>query len=334
MYQSNIHRHTIHYLMSNIHIPVFNRFLCLEEQLPSFVKKYTSKNTTLILDYALEHQQSFSEKVCKKYTEQLQTYPQCFHAIKCSTFGQPQDWERNIFRVLDTQINKTQIQKKGKYLIDAENVEIQQSIEDLTGACIHAYNKETPQIFKTYQMYRRDSLETLKYDLQYYEKQNLYHGVKLVRGAYLKQDMSSGVLFSTKKETDDCYNRALEMLLDHKMQYGNIEYILATHNTKSIDLHSNLLYEKYKIDIDGGRDRDRDVENRNTPLYSNGEQIQIQKQKQKPPFIFYTASLLGFTPKYKTHKHLIYLPYGNITDTLPYLIRRLYENYEILKWLF
>ena len=51
------------------------------------------------------------------------------------------------------------------------------------------------------------------------------------------------------------------------------------------------------------------------------------------------AHLMGMSDKlsnklaknYVTYK---YLPYGNFRDTLPYLIRRLYENYPMIFYLF
>lgn len=279
--------------ISRIHIPIFNRFICLEKQLPYFINKCKKGNNNVIIDYAVENQNNVDFNIKNRIIQQVNTYPSCFHAIKCSMFGTSNnDWYNNINDIIETNTNT-------KYLIDAETVSIQDNIYNLTDKLITTYNKDKVVIYKTYQMYRKDALDLLQHDLINYQKQNLYLGIKLVRGAYLKQDRDTGKLCTNKIDTDNNYNTSIKMIVKHRFKHDNINYILATHNRESI-LHHNTINNTHKSPIN---------------------------------MHYHTATLLGFTPKYDTHNHLVYLPYGDITNTIPYLMRRLYENYEILKWL-
>lgn len=119
-------------------------------------------------------------------------------------------------------------------------------------------------------------------------------GIKLVRGAYYNQDFKYNILHSCKNNTDNDYNNAIKILSE-----TNIKTIIATHNNYSCDLA--LKYQK----------------NNN--------------------FLF--AQLLGMNDKLSDYlinenqKVFKYIPYGNPIISIPYLTRRLYENYDILKYI-
>lgn len=139
---------------------------------------------------------------------------------------------------------------------------------------------------------------------QMYKKKSLYYikkdldtynkiGFKLVRGAYYSKYDNS--LFKLKKNTDTNYNKAIEYLITNT----NNKICIATHNEKSV---------KYALSFKSG----------NNVSY---------------------AQLLGMGDK--TTNYLInknkpvfkYVPYGNFFDIYPYLLRRLYENYNIIKYI-
>jgi hypothetical protein len=80
-------------------------------------------------------------------------------------------------------------------MIDAEDEINQDKIEKITDNLLRDYNQFEPLIFKTYQMYRKDSYNKLFSDLLLHE--NL--GIKLVRGAYHNKDKYSGKLYLTKE---------------------------------------------------------------------------------------------------------------------------------------
>lgn len=152
---------------------------------------------------------------------------------------------------------------------------------------------KTAKLYKTYQMYRYDSLNELKRDLVMYP--NL--GVKLVRGAYhMKQDKD---LFQSKKETDDNYNAAVELLLT--TNHPNINICFATHNKESIHLAIEIMkYRECHNNISFAQLLDM-ADDVSTNLVKNG------------------------------HKVFKYVPFGNPIDTFPYLFRRLKENVGILQ---
>ena len=141
-------------------------------------------------------------------------------------------------------------------------------------------------------MYRNDSFDILKKDLDFFKNKNKNFGIKLVRGAYLNEDLNTGLLYSEKEETDINYNNAIELLSN----YEN-DVIIATHNNLSC-------------------------------------KIALQYEKK-----FKYAQLLGMNNKLSDYllkqdqDVYKYIPYGKWSDSIPYLTRRLYENYSILQYI-
>jgi proline dehydrogenase len=183
--------------------------------------------------------------------------------------------------------------------------EIEQKIYD---KLLRIYNRDRVYLYKTYQMYRRDSMETLVNDINISRSIPIHLGIKLVRGAYLEKDKKTGVLFDTKEQTDQQYNLALEYVLEQINTNSHLKLLVATHNNKSIDL---VLNKKILL----------------------ARQIEFARQARQIEF----AQLLGMNDKasklihengYKVYK---YVPYGSYLETYPYLMRRFYENYQILQ---
>ncbi len=181
-------------------------------------------------------------------------------------------------------------------LLDAENNKLYEKEQNCYDKIINTYNTSDDfKIFKTIQCYRKDSMNTLIEDIMKYP--NL--GLKLTRGAYYEQDFKENVLFDNKYDTDRNYNNAIRYVLK-KMKNNNIKLMIATHNDESMDLAiSNFKIDKKRV---------------------------------------YFAQLLGMNDAasyklledgYKVYK---YVPYGSLRETLPYFTRRLYENYDILKY--
>lgn len=190
-------------------------------------------------------------------------------------------------------------------LIDAENVQFQDKINQLTNMLIETHNDKSIKIYKTYQMYRKDSLDVLNEDLNKYP----FLGVKLVRGAYYSTDKDSGMLFTNKEDTDVSFDKSVKMMFDkieqNDLLFKNYKAFICTHNEKDIDIMIN----KFIKNKDNLKDK------------------------------IYHASLYGFINNktdeilrsdIKTYK---YLPYGKIEDSIPYLTRRLYENPTIINYL-
>ena len=186
--------------------------------------------------------------------------------------------------------------------IDAERVGQQDIIDSLTNKMIEKYNQTEPVIFKTYQMYRRDTLQKLKSDIKTYP----YLGVKLVRGAYHHQDEHSGQLFNSIEDTHENYNAGIHCILSkEQIVTGHLKVLFASHNESSVRYATNIL--------------------------------ELLPELAKDNVAF--AQLLGMSDKlsdrlafcgYDVKK---YVPYGPAHKMIPYLVRHLYENMGILQYL-
>ena len=118
-------------------------------------------------------------------------------------------------------------------------------------------------------------------------------GIKLVRGAYYNNNDTE--LFNNKIDTDYSYNNGIEYLINNNIE----NVVLATHNSESID---------YSISLSA----------KNNIMYAQllgmGDNISNNLVK-------------------KNKKVFKYVPYGNIFELYPYLLRRLYENMDMIKHL-
>lgn len=285
-------------IFNSINIPIYNRFIATEGQVDKIIRNLKNKNINPIVDYAIEKAGANSALVVDKVKNQVIKYPNDITALKLSVLD---------LKNMDNCFNNCTLIHKAspntKLLVDAEQDSLQPIINEISDNLIIQHNIEKPIFFKTYQMYRTDSLDKLKFDLYFFNKIGVYHGIKLVRGAYYQEDFKKGVLHSNKSETDNDYNKAISLIVDSAYKNQNINAIIATHNKQSVDFFLSKM-ENIKDDN----------------FYKN----------------FNTATLMGFEPKYPIYpetniQHLMYLPYGPIMDTLPYLSRRLIENWEMIK---
>lgn len=211
-------------------------------------------------------------------------------AIKLSSF----DFDTNI---LNNLINNS-IKKKIQVIIDAEKNDDNEIYQNISNNLILNFNKEFPNVIKTYQMYRKDSLDNLKNDLILCNQNNVYLGTKLVRGAYWNSEHKEGHLYTSKYETDLNFDKGIILLSEN---YNKNYNILATHNKQSIHFANNI------------------------NNYNNQQ-------------IFSYAHLLGMGERnynFEKYKNIhVYIPYGPYKEMLPYLIRRLYENIDTIKYMF
>ena len=189
--------------------------------------------------------------------------------------------------------------KRKRVLIDAEEVIHSQQVNDITNELIKVHNTSFINIYKTYQMYKKDQLNLLSNDLSHFP----FLGIKLVRGAYYNQDKNTNQLFKLKSETDESFKSAMNLMF--KTNSENVRTFICTHNRENIDEMINR---------------------------SKSSSFSLSNK-------IYHASLYGFIPneteriKKANIKAFKYLPYGEIEDAMPYLMRRLYENPKILYYL-
>lgn len=117
-------------------------------------------------------------------------------------------------------------------MIDAEQSSIQPAIDAVAQYLARKYNQRHCVVWNTYQMYLKDSLTRLDWDLT---AGRAITGVKLVRGAYMNSE-PPGLLHGSIEDTHASYNDAIRMCV----QSQRLEMMVATHNRESIELATSL----------------------------------------------------------------------------------------------
>lgn len=268
-------------------------YITVEKHIHRVIRQYSLKKVTPILDYAIEHNDNvehIKEYVKKKITL-FQKFPLTAHSLKLSSIGLNYGhYEELMFEA----------QKNGCVcLIDAEDYCIQNTIDFQTNMMV-MNNFGLPQnivmqMFKTYQMYRKDSMEHLLEDIEMFKTFGLTHNIKLVRGAYLFGDRKYGIIHDSKEETDTNYNNAVRMLTTIAHTNPKMNVIFATHNKTSIDMFKH-----------------------------------IQKPNMHHAVLMGMENHLHFNdPKYQINR-MVHIPFGPIHKTYPYMLRRLLENNQIV----
>ncbi len=190
--------------------------------------------------------------------------------------------------------------------IDAEHSWIQNAIDDLANRMMELYNKEKPIVYNTYQLYRNDRLAYLKHSFELAVKGNYFLGAKLVRGAYMEKERARALqmnypspIHNTKEETDKDYDAALLFCADN---INRIAICAGTHNESSSMLLAELMTKKN--------------------ISSSNQHIFFSQLLGMSDHISYNLADAG----YNVAK---YVPYGPVSEVLPYLIRRAQENTSV-----
>ena len=280
------------FIRKNIFKPIFSHLTAGEtiESLKHKINHLHTQNLFPIVDYIKESNisnHSINNSILH-YIKLSDISNIDYIGIKLSSFGFNED---KIDYLCDALIERDK-----KILIDAEDVNNQDKINKITNNLLEKYNTNDLHIYKTYQMYRKDSYCMLKNDINNFN----YLGIKLVRGAYYHQDYKSGKLFTDISYTDAAYHDAMDLIFSSK----NTHSFICTHNYISI----------YKLldFVENNKEESNKLAHASLYGFINGETDKIIKS--------------GIT----TYK---YLPYGQFDESIPYLTRRLYENPKILFYL-
>jgi proline dehydrogenase len=193
-----------------------------------------------------------------------------------------------------------------RIFIDAEESWIQDTIDTLAYEMMDRYNHERPIVYNTYQLYRWESFEHLKRDIDEAHAKGYYLGAKLVRGAYLEKERLRAheeeyqdPIQATKEATDHDFNASIDYCLENR---GTVSFCLGTHNEYSC---------LYCID----RMQSLDIQANDTHIYF----AQLLGMSDN---ISYNLANAG----YNVAK---YVPYGPVEAVMPYLFRRADENKSI-----
>jgi proline dehydrogenase len=195
---------------------------------------------------------------------------------------------------------------KQAVFIDAEETWVQNTIDLWTEEMMVLFNKETPIVFQTAQLYRVDRLAYLDKLIGKAKAEGFIAAVKIVRGAYLEKENARAKelnypspIQKDKTATDRDFDSALRLCVAN---HAHVALCAGTHNEHSSLLLTQLLKEACV-------------------------------SKDNPRFWF--AQLLGMSDNisfnlahagYNTAK---YLPYGPVRAVMPYLLRRAAENTSI-----
>jgi proline dehydrogenase len=283
-------------------LPIYNTFIG-GASIQQATKKCAKHIWRPIYDYVKESSMSekYVETTVKNIISDLEVVGTSnrpsMYALKTSSFlAHPKSLVLMSKIITHAEINNVQV------LIDAEDSTYNMMENKYVSTLAKVHNVSRTQVFKTYQMYRKDSLDALMNDLT----EPHMKGFKLVRGAYLQKDKDKGILHSSKRDVDEAYDKGVETILDAITKNHDIELIIATHNDKSIEKAI-----KYMLNDDMQPYFDR-VHFAQLLGMSDGLTHRIVKS--------------GFNA-YK------YVPYGSVKEALPYLSRRLYENIGMIKYM-
>ncbi|MCS7037131.1 MAG: proline dehydrogenase family protein [Saprospiraceae bacterium] len=212
---------------------------------------------------------------------------------------------RNVLKRIDA-ICYHAAQKGVSVFVDAEESWIQDTIDHLVWLMMKRYNRQRVVVYNTFQMYRTDRLQFLMESYDRSQREGFLLGAKLVRGAYMEKERQRAAQMGypdpinpNKETVDDHYNTALRFCLDH------IEHIAvcnASHNAQSALL-----------------------------------QVERMAQKGIPPQhphalcsqLFGMSDNLTFNLARAGYRVAKYVPYGQVFEVIPYLIRRAQENTSV-----
>jgi len=215
-----------------------------------------------------------------------------------------QEWEKVRVRMID--ICNYAAEKNIGVLVDAEETWIQDPVDALTILTMADLNLQRTVVYNTLQLYRRDRLQFLKDCYEACRERNFILGTKLVRGAYMEKERARATeknypspIQPDKESSDVDYNKAVEFCIEN---IDHIGLIVASHNEYSNLYATRLLTQK------------------RLPL--NHPHVHFSQLYGMSDNITYNLANAGCSVSK-------YLPFGPISDVIPYLMRRAMENSSV-----
>ncbi|MCJ1429912.1 proline dehydrogenase [Sticta canariensis] len=218
--------------------------------------------------------------------------------------------------------------KRVGLLIDAEQSFLQPGIDLWMLRYQRKYNKDEAVVYGTYQAYLQSTPETLSRHLSIAQDEGFTLGVKLVRGAYMSNDLPH-LFWSTKQETDCNYNGVAAALIQSEyndvlrpslaaknLKFPKVKLILATHNHFSVQKAMEIQKQEAakrqtRFDLCFGQLMGM-ADEVSCELVMSGIKSKASKASQNLE--------QGVPLAYK------YLPWGSVGECMMYLVRRAEEN--------
>lgn len=218
--------------------------------------------------------------------------------------AEKEEWHRVRTRLL--RICERAAEKKVGVLIDAEETWIQDPVDALTILMMDSFNKTTPVIYNTVQLYRHDRLQFLKDCYEAAVERNFLLAVKLVRGAYMEKERARAAekgypspIQPDKASSDRDYDAGVQFSLSH---LDRIAVVIATHNEKS-NLDAVAWLQQHQVPF-------------------NHPHVHFSQLYGMSDNITFNLAAAGCSVSK-------YLPFGPIEDVVPYLMRRAQENTSV-----
>ena len=205
-----------------------------------------------------------------------------------------------------------------RLLIDAEQSYYQPAIDNFVISLMKEFNSKSksnaPIIFNTYQCYLKDAASRVSIDMDRACRNDFHFAAKIVRGAYMNAERArakeveyESPICDTEEATHLNYDGIVEKLIRSKAAGGKnpfaeSEFMIATHNRTSVEAAVSLLKE--------------------TGLPAGG--VHFAQLLGMRDDLTFNLGNNGF----KAYK---YVPYGKVSEVMPYLIRRAQENSDITK---
>lgn len=191
-------------------------------------------------------------------------------------------------------------------LIDSEETWMQGAADYLCEKMMEKYNKERPVVFNTLQCYRWDRLEYLQKAHHDAKTKGYKLGYKIVRGAYLEKENERAEemgyrtpMCDNKTVTDDNFNAIMTYIFDN---IEDISLFIGTHNESSSYLAMEIMETR--------------------SIAKNDHRIWFGQLYGMSDHITYNLAKEG----YNVAK---YIPFGPVSEVMPYLIRRAEENTSV-----
>lgn len=193
-------------------------------------------------------------------------------------------------------------------LVDAEDFQYQHIVDRVTENMMRKYNKQRAVVFNTLQMYLSNRPAYLQHLIEDSAKHGYVAGIKLVRGAYLEKEKARAKsmnypspVFGTKEETDSAFNNALEVIMNN---IGHLVLFAGTHNEKSCSILVDIIEKK--------------------GLAKNDKRVYFAQLYGMADHISNLLANDGFNV-------IKYIPYGKVSEVIPYMMRRIEENSSVSK---